>query len=250
MEIKIHDSQNPKNTKKKSIYIPGTNGVEKLIKLSNDNPHQLTIDLEGFAKNTELNRIDVQELIVQLQSGLRVLTTKTPVRVIYGTRHKSSRVTIDTQNGFFDYPYLQSPIYSSVKVAERNDIAKIDLKYPTNNKIGFDRLIAEIAQFATQEKRAETGMIFTQMREKALKKSKTIITEQADFEFESKFTISTGNEEDLDIHELIKNIHSTFNQGLLPGYHISQFFPYYEVRTGDSARRTIYGWMDEDKHHA
>lgn len=245
LEIKIHDRLNAKKTKKNSIRIPEEYGIERLIELSNSNPAQFEKDLLELAHSTKLNGLDPRDLVAHLSNGLRALTTKTSRRDIYATAHRNTRVTIDTDNGFYAYPYLDTPVLHSMRVAERTDIAKVDIKFSPSNQIGFDRLIAEIAPFATQETRAETGLTFTQMREVALKKSKTIVKEQSDYEFESKFNIESTDPGQADIHGLIQKLYQAVADGKLPGYQISRYLPYYERRPGETALRTLYGWVDD-----
>ncbi len=243
LEVKIHDRRNPKNTKKKSIHIPEHIGIEKLIAFSNGNQEQFNIEIASLIDDQDPSNIDSSELSAHLNNGLRPLTTKTSTRDTFVPRYPSSRITIDSNNGFYAYPYLDVPILKSVKVAERNDITKVDVKYPPENQIGFDKLRQLIGQYANHETRAETGLTFTQMRGKALKIAGAIVQEEPEFEFESKLAVQL-TDPNTDLVWLTQLFYELTSQGKIPGYQLPRYTPCFEIRMAEKALRKMYGWVD------
>ena len=88
-------------------------------------------------------------------------------------------------------------------------------------------------------------MTFTMMREVALKKMGVLVQEETahGHEIESKLEV---NHTSGDINTLMKSLYIAILGGDVEGFTISKEFPHIESRTGESALRSHYGWIDPD----
>lgn len=243
LEFKIHHADSDRNTKL-SIHIPDDIGIENIVRLSYEDPNKLWNVLSELSDKTGGRYINPLALVARIHRGLAVLTTKTSQRDTYINDDQKSKVTIDAENGFYGFPYwsCEDPVFEGIFVAERPDILKVDLKAPQKTS-AVKTVLSEIEQISTGDTRAETGMTFTMMREAALKKKGVLVQEEPAYghEIESKLEV---NHTSGDINTLMKSLYIAILGGGVEGFTISEEFPHIESRTGESALRSLYGWVD------